>query len=75
VADRVGRRAVIRSGFAGAVVFLGLFVQTQDRDWALAFLIPLAVFIFLPRACSSCLVRNTCRGASEWPPGYGWDWP
>jgi FSR family fosmidomycin resistance protein-like MFS transporter len=39
---------VIRVGFAGAVVFLGLFVQTQDRDWALAFLIPLAVFVFLP---------------------------
>jgi MFS transporter, FSR family, fosmidomycin resistance protein len=48
LADRVGRRAVIRVGFAGAVVFLGLFVQTQDRDWALAFLIPLAVFVFLP---------------------------
>jgi MFS transporter, FSR family, fosmidomycin resistance protein len=48
LADRVGRRAVIRVGFAGAVVFLGLFVQTQDRDWALAFLVPLAVFVFLP---------------------------
>jgi FSR family fosmidomycin resistance protein-like MFS transporter len=48
LADRVGRRSVIRVGFAGAVVFLGLFVQTQDRDWALAFLIPLAVFVFLP---------------------------
>jgi len=48
LADRVGRRAVIRSGFVGAVVFLGLFVQTQDRGWALALLIPLAVFIFLP---------------------------
>jgi MFS transporter, FSR family, fosmidomycin resistance protein len=48
LADRVGRRAVIRSGFAGAVVFLSMFVQTQDRDWALALLIPLALFIFLP---------------------------
>jgi MFS transporter, FSR family, fosmidomycin resistance protein len=48
LADRIGRRTVIRSGFVGAVVFLGLFVQTQDRDWALALLIPLAVFIFLP---------------------------
>jgi MFS transporter, FSR family, fosmidomycin resistance protein len=48
LADRVGRRSVIRVGFAGAVVFLGLFVQTQDRGWALAFLIPLAVFVFLP---------------------------
>jgi MFS transporter, FSR family, fosmidomycin resistance protein len=48
LADRVGRRAVIRGGFVGAVVFLGLFVQTQDRDRALALLIPLAVFIFLP---------------------------
>jgi FSR family fosmidomycin resistance protein-like MFS transporter len=48
LADRVGRRAVIRSGFSGAVVFLGLFVQTQDQIWALALLIPLAVFIFMP---------------------------
>jgi MFS transporter, FSR family, fosmidomycin resistance protein len=48
LADRIGRRTVIRSGFVGAVVFLGLFVQTQDRDWALALLVPLAVFIFLP---------------------------
>ena len=48
LADRVGRRAVIRTGFAGAVVFLALFLQVTDRSWALAVLVPLAVFIFMP---------------------------
>ena len=48
LADRVGRRAVIRTGFAGAVVFLALFLQINDRSWALAVLVPLAVFIFMP---------------------------
>jgi MFS transporter, FSR family, fosmidomycin resistance protein len=48
LADRVGRRTVIRTGFAGAVVFLALFLQVTDRNWALAVLVPLAVFIFMP---------------------------
>jgi FSR family fosmidomycin resistance protein-like MFS transporter len=48
LADRLGRRTVIRTGFAGAVVFLALFLQMTDRNWALAVLVPLAVFIFMP---------------------------
>ena len=49
LADRVGRRTVIRTGFAGAVVFLALFrVRLTDRNWALALLVPLAIFIFMP---------------------------
>jgi len=48
LADRFGRRAVIRTGFAGAAVFLALFLQINDRTWATAFLVPLSVFIFLP---------------------------
>jgi len=48
LADRFGRRTVIRTGFAGAVVFLALFVLASDRNWALALLVPLAIFIFMP---------------------------
>ena len=48
LADRVGRRAVIRTGFAGAAVFLTLFLRVTDRNWALVVLVPLAVFIFMP---------------------------
>jgi MFS transporter, FSR family, fosmidomycin resistance protein len=48
MADRFGRRAMIRTGFVGATVFLTLFLQTSDRGWALALLVPLAVFLFLP---------------------------
>jgi FSR family fosmidomycin resistance protein-like MFS transporter len=48
LADRVGRRTVIRTGFIGALVFLVLFVSATDRNWALALLVPLAVSIFLP---------------------------
>jgi len=48
LADRFGRRPVIRTGFAGAVVFLALFVSASDRNWALALLVPLAIFIFMP---------------------------
>ena len=29
-------------------VFLALFLQVTDRNWALAVLVPLAVFIFMP---------------------------
>jgi FSR family fosmidomycin resistance protein-like MFS transporter len=32
----------------GAVLFLSLFVLATDRNWALALLVPLAVFTFLP---------------------------
>ena len=48
MADRVGRREVIRTGFTGAVVFLGVFLLVNDRNWALVVLVPLAVFIFMP---------------------------
>ncbi len=48
LADRFGRLAVIRTGFAGAAVFLALFLRTSDRTWATGFLIPLSVFMFLP---------------------------
>lgn len=48
LADRIGRRKVIRLGFAGGVVFLTLFVATSNRYLALALLAPLAVFLFMP---------------------------
>jgi FSR family fosmidomycin resistance protein-like MFS transporter len=48
LADRVGRRAVIRAGLAGAAFFLALFVVSSDRNVALCLLAPLAVFIFMP---------------------------
>jgi MFS transporter, FSR family, fosmidomycin resistance protein len=48
LADRFGRRTVIRTGFAGAAVFLALFVSASDRNWAMALLVPLAIFIFMP---------------------------
>jgi FSR family fosmidomycin resistance protein-like MFS transporter len=48
MADRFGRRQVIRAGFAGAVVFMSLFVLTSNRTVALALLVPLAICIFVP---------------------------
>jgi FSR family fosmidomycin resistance protein-like MFS transporter len=48
LADRAGRRVVIRMGFTGAVFFLALFVVTSDRTMAMCLLGPLAVFIFMP---------------------------
>jgi MFS transporter, FSR family, fosmidomycin resistance protein len=48
LADRFGRRAVIRTGFAGAAVFLAVFLQINDQSWATALLIPLSVFMFMP---------------------------
>ena len=48
LADRFGRREVIRIGFTGATVFLTLFLSTSDPTWAMAILVPLAVFLFLP---------------------------
>ena len=48
LADRLGRRKVLRLGFAGGVVFLALFAITTDRNIALVLLAPLAVFLFMP---------------------------
>jgi FSR family fosmidomycin resistance protein-like MFS transporter len=48
LADRFGRRVIIRAGFAGAAVCLWLFIQSSEPTPALALLVPLAVFIFLP---------------------------
>lgn len=48
MADRFGRREVIRAGFLGAAVFMTLLVSTSDRLVALALLVPLAICIFLP---------------------------
>src|SRR4029077_3337987 len=48
LADRLGRREVIRMGFAGGVFCLALFAITTNRSLALALLVPLAVFLFLP---------------------------
>ncbi len=48
MADRFGRREVIRIGFTGGAVLLALFWSTSDRTWAMALLAPLAVFLFLP---------------------------
>ncbi len=48
LADRLGRREVIRLGFAGGVIFLALFVAASNRNLALALLVPLAVFLFMP---------------------------
>lgn len=48
MADRFGRREVLRIGFTGATVFLALFVSTSDRTVAMGLLVPLAVFLFLP---------------------------
>ncbi len=48
LADRAGRRTVIRVGFGGAVVLLAVLLQITDRNLALAALVPLAIFIFMP---------------------------
>ena len=48
LADRLGRRAVLRAGYAGAAVFLTLFVLTSNQTLALILLAPLAICIFLP---------------------------
>ncbi len=48
LADRFGRRTVIRTGFVGAAVFLTMFLQTPERGPAMAMLVPLALFMFLP---------------------------
>jgi FSR family fosmidomycin resistance protein-like MFS transporter len=48
LADRFGRREVIRTGFAGAAVFMTMLVCTSDPLVALLLLVPLSVFIFMP---------------------------
>jgi FSR family fosmidomycin resistance protein-like MFS transporter len=48
LADRWGRRAVMRAGFLGASAFLGLFLATSDPTWALALMVPTSLCIFLP---------------------------
>ncbi len=48
LADRWGRRAVMRAGFLGASAFLGLFLLTDDPNTALGLLVPTALCIFLP---------------------------
>jgi FSR family fosmidomycin resistance protein-like MFS transporter len=48
LADRFGRREVMRVGFTGGTVLLAIFLSTPDRTWAMALLVPLAVFLFLP---------------------------
>jgi MFS transporter, FSR family, fosmidomycin resistance protein len=48
LADRYGRRTVIRTGFGGAVVWLALFLRATDAYAALLLLVPLALFIFMP---------------------------
>jgi MFS transporter, FSR family, fosmidomycin resistance protein len=48
LADRIGRREALRIGFTGGTVLLGLFLATPDPFWALAVLVPLAVFLFIP---------------------------
>ena len=44
MADRFGRRQVIRAGFTGAVVFMTFLIFTSNRFVALALLVPLAIF-------------------------------
>ncbi len=48
LADRFGRRQVLRVGFTGATALLAAFLSTSDRTWAMALLVPLAIFLFLP---------------------------
>ncbi len=48
MADRFGRREVMRLGFTGGTVLLAVFLSIPDRTLAMAMLVPLAVFLFLP---------------------------
>ena len=48
LADRFGRREVLRIGFTVATLLLALFLLTSDRMIAMALLVPLSVFLFLP---------------------------
>ncbi len=48
LADRFGRRRVMRVGFTGGTVLLAAFLAIPDPFWATLMLMPLAVFLFLP---------------------------
>ena len=48
LADRVGRRVVIRTGFVGAGFSWPCSWRPSDRNLAMWLLFPLAVFIFMP---------------------------
>ena len=48
IADRFGRREVMRLGFTGGTVLLAVFLSIPERTWAMVLLVPLAVFLFLP---------------------------
>jgi FSR family fosmidomycin resistance protein-like MFS transporter len=48
LADRVGRRTVVRWGFGVGTLLFAIFTRIQDETWALASLVPLAIFIFMP---------------------------
>lgn len=62
LADRFGRRAVLRLGFTGAALFLSLFVLTRDPAWALLLLVPLAVCVFLPSSVQVVLGQEYMPG-------------
>lgn len=62
LADRFGRRSVMRAGFGGALVFLPLFVLTPERLLAMSLLIPLAIFIFLPASVQVVLGQEYLPG-------------
>ena len=65
LADRVGRRAVIRSGFAGAVVFLALFLLVTNRTWALVVLVPAGGF-YLHADERACRAGTRIPAATRW---------
>ena len=70
LADRVGRRTVIRTGFAGRRGVPGpcsLRPPTGTGPWRSWFRWRFSSSC--RRACSSCWDRNTCRSGSEWPRG------
>ncbi len=48
LADRFGRRRVMRVGFTGGAVLLAAFLMIPQPDLASAALVPLAIFLFLP---------------------------
>lgn len=48
LADRFGRRQVMRVGFTGGAILLAAFLMIPRPDLARAALVPLAIFLFLP---------------------------
>lgn len=47
MADRYGRREVMRIGFTVATVLMAAFLVTSDRMTAMVLLVPLSIFLFL----------------------------